>query len=100
MIYVIQPQNRVYRFLKLLKPVQSMSLGGFKGGFGLRHLHDGLNRVFVQCGAYVALEKKQKFKKSVTHMSFAKKGIVGPTLHPPSPSLLLLSLISLSAIGT
>ena len=34
MIHVLQPQNQVYRLLQLSKPVQTMSLGGFRGGFG------------------------------------------------------------------
>jgi hypothetical protein len=34
MIYILQPQNRIYRLLQLSKPVQTMPLGGFEGGFG------------------------------------------------------------------
>ena len=45
MIHVLQLQNRVYRLLQLSKPVQTISLGGFGGGFGLR-------------GAYVAVLTK------------------------------------------
>ena len=53
MIHVLQPQNQVYRLLQLLKPVQTMPLDGFGGGFVWR---DAYVTVLTKSLSYMALE--------------------------------------------